>query len=212
MHDPPADTTHPEPHPSPDTVPDATHPPHASAGNPPSTPPHTSESTTHQANPGQSGPPTTYHRPRYVNSLAENRPDTSPSGRITCHLGAYPVMRMPRDTGGIVVHSADFAPDGAFSGFTGTWDPFLPARSVAECTLALQLTAPRNTDDDHRRVDVRLWLTRNATWHRLGNWPGAGPGWPQLIAPFVHAASLPADDTEPAHSTRRDTSDPDAGR
>lgn len=154
----------------------------------------------------------TYHRPRYVISPPERPLNTPPYSRVTCRLAAYPVMRMPRDSGAIVVHSADFAPDGAFVGFTGLWDPFLPSRTVTDGTLAVQLVAPRHGEGDHHRADVGLWVLRNATWHRLGTWPDAGPGWPHLIAPFLHAAQIPADHADPSHSIPVNTETTDAGR
>lgn len=109
--------------------------------------------------------------------------------RMVCTLGPRPVMRMPRNTGAIVVHSAEVDPSGAVASFTGTWRPRLTPNDTRLGELVLQLLEPSCPDGDEAdRVDVRLWLARRGRWVRLGAWTNAGPGWPHQLAPWIHAA------------------------
>ncbi|MBB5157452.1 hypothetical protein [Saccharopolyspora phatthalungensis] len=96
-------------------------------------------------------------------------------------------MRMPRNTGGIVITSADTDPAHALTGFTGTWNPHLSPGILPTGTVVLQLLPPTGGDDPDL-ADVWLWITRGGRWLRVGCWKNSGPGWTYRAAPLIHAA------------------------
>lgn len=128
--------------------------------------------------------------PRLNRAPAPPCPSPAARTRLTCTLGPPPPMRMPRNTGGIVITSTDRDPHQALTGFTGAWKPNLSPATLPTGTVVLQLLPPADGDDPDL-VDVWLWLTRHGRWLMLSCWKNAGPGWTYRAAPLIHAA-LPA--------------------
>lgn len=129
--------------------------------------------------------------------------------RWMCQLGAFPPVRMPADHGGYLVTEVDVDPAGGCAGFTAVWQSLLDPTSTGDGELVLQLHTPDGEGPDEplaeQRVSVSLWLARDETWRRIRYWPHAGAGWPQQVAPWIHAAlaQVPTPATGPrAHSTR----------
>lgn len=116
--------------------------------------------------------------------------------RWICQLGAFPPVRMPADRGGYLVTGLDLDPAGGCAGFSAVWQRFLDPANTEDGALVLQLHTPETEDPDEpvaeQRVAVSLWLARTATWRRVRSWPSTGAGWPQQVAPWIHAALLPA--------------------
>ncbi|MGW5646220.1 hypothetical protein ACWEV3_40255 [Saccharopolyspora sp. NPDC003752] len=104
-------------------------------------------------------------------------------------LGPRPSMRMPGNSGGILIENAQADPSGGLAALSGTWDARLNPSRTPEGTLVLQLLPPANSDCDRLdRADVWLWLARRGHWHRLGHWPKTGWDWPHRAAPLIRAA------------------------
>lgn len=108
--------------------------------------------------------------------------------RVAWTLGPRPPMRMPGNTGGIVVTRADSDPTGALIGFSGFWSRRLDPDSVGEHAVVVQLFSPARGVDTADRSDVFLWFTQRRRWRLLRGWKNIGPGWPHEAAPLVHAA------------------------
>lgn len=146
---------------------------------------------------------------RMPRPIAVSWPDNSPQRRAPrhwiCPLGAFPPMRMPRDAGGYLVTQVEIDPSGACAGFTAAWHPRLDPVRTGQGDLVLQLHAPDVADEDEapadQRVAVSLWLAREDRWARMRCWPDAGAGWPQQVAPWIHAALVQTRRPHPAGQT-----------
>lgn len=130
--------------------------------------------------------------------------------RWSSQLGAFPPMRMPRDTGGYLLTQVDVDPAGGCAGFTAVWHEFLDPTDTGDGDLVLQLHTPDSKDPDEplaeQRVAVSLWLARDDAWQRVRFWPQTGPGWPHQVAPWIHAGLAHAP-TPTTGSTTRATRD-----
>lgn len=131
------------------------------------------------------------HQPTPPPTVADAGHPTTGS-KFGCLVPGYPPMRMPRDTGAILIQSCEFDPAGALAAFTGTWHAHLAPTDTGDDAVVLQLHAPATGEPDH--VDVRIWFARHHRWHPVGRWDAAGPDWPWLAAPIIAAAAtgLPA--------------------
>lgn len=67
----------------------------------------------------------------------------APRVGMRCPLGPPIPMRMPRNTGGILITTLDIDPHGGLVSFGGTWQPHVDLTTTRPGTVVVQVLPPR---------------------------------------------------------------------